>query len=361
MKKILIVITTAFVPTGGLATVMMNYYRNINKYNLKIDFASTNEAPEVLIDELAQHGSYYYNLGKRSNIIFYFFRLCQLCRNYDVVHINGNSATAAIELLAAWMAGVKVRIDHNHTTKTGHRIIHNILLPLFRRLYTHGLACSEEAGLWLFGKEKFKVLNNAIDTEKYRFSPVLREKYRQDWGIPNDNVVIGHVGKMNAPKNHFKLLEVFAEYHKTHKKSKLLCVGYGELRNKLECRIDELGLQSAVILTGLRTDIPGFLSAMDVFVFPSKFEGLGLAVIEAEASGLPCLLSDRVPQDVYLSSCMKSISLEAPSSEWADVIDSLKVGDRERHCLENIGSITKAGYNITTEAGKLREMYLRHS
>lgn len=360
MKNILIVITTAFVPTGGLATVMMNYYRNIDKSNLLIDFASTNVAPDVLTDELAQNGSHYYCLGKRSNVFIYSVKLRQLCKKYDVVHVNGNSATATIELLAAKLAGVKVRIAHNHTTNTGHRILHHLLLPLFRRLYTDGLACSETAGLWLFGKGCFKVLNNAIDTEKYRFSAIQRENYRKEFGIPNDHVVIGHVGKMNAPKNHFKLLEVFSEYHKTHDKSMLLCVGYGELRNELEHKIDEMNLQSAVILTGLRTDIPGFLCAMDVFVFPSKYEGLGLAVIEAEASGLPCLLSDRVPQDVYMSSNMRSMSLNAHSSEWADGIDSLKIEDRKKRCLENIQSITKSGYNITTEAGKLKEMYLRN-
>lgn len=361
MRKVLIVITTGLSPTGGLTTVMMNYYRRMNREGLRIDFASNNAGVETesLSEELESNGGHYYFLGKRSRIPFYFYRLYKLAKRYDVIHVNGNSATATIELLAAWMAGIKVRIDHNHTSKTEHPIIHTLLLPLFRKLYTIGLACSKNAGNWLFGKGNFIVLRNAIDTDKYRYSFELREKYRKEFDIPQDTFVIGNVGKYNSIKNHHKLIEVFNEYHKIHENSMLVCVGYGPLQKDLEKCIKEFGLVGKVILTGERTDISGFLSAMDVFVFPSKFEGLGLAVIEAQASGLPCLLSDRIPQDVYMSNNMKSLALEASSSEWADVIDFLKVKDREEQCLENIRSITKAGYNIKTEAGKLREIYLR--
>ena len=270
MKKVLVVITTAFVPTGGLATVMMNYYCQMDKANLQIDFASTNEAPDVLVNELAQNGSRYFCLGKRKHILQYFIRLYLCCKGYDVIHVNGNSATATIELLAARLAGVKMRIAHNHTTKTEHPILHRVLLPIFRRSYTIGLACSEDAGNWLFGKGKFKVLKNAIDVDKYQYNPANRARFRDEFQIPQDAIVIGHVGKYNTPKNHFKLLEVFAEYHKRHEGAFLVCVGYGPLRRHIEERIAELGLERNVILTGERTDIPELLSIMDVFVFTSK-------------------------------------------------------------------------------------------
>ena len=282
-RKILIVITTAFVPTGGLATVMMNYYRKIDKGGLQIDFASTNEAPAVLTDELAKQKSHYYCLGKRSHILLYFTRLYKLCKEYDVIHINGNSATTTIELISAYLAGVKTRINHNHTAKTEHKIIHNIMQPIFKRLYTQGLACSENAGTWLFGKEKFLVLKNAIDTEKYRYSQYLREKYRKELNISEKTMVVGHVGKIYGPKNHKKLVSIFYEYQKTHEFSKLLIVGDGVLRTEIEKQVNELDISDKVIITGIRTDTPGFLSAMDVFIFPSVYEGLGLAVIEAQA------------------------------------------------------------------------------
>lgn len=359
MRRVLILITTAYIPTGGLASVMMNYYRNIDKSGLLIDFASTNEVPEVLVNELSQNGSQYYCLGARKNVLTYFRRLYKVCIGYDVIHVNGNSATTVIELLAAKMAGIRKRIHHNHTAKTEHRVLHNLMLPFFRHLYTVGLACSENAGNWLFGEGKFSVLRNAIETEKYRFSSSLREKYRGEYDIPSNAFVIGHVGKYNPIKNHFKLIEIFKEYYKIHKDAMLLCVGYGPLQKDLEEYIDELGLVGKVILTGERTDTPGFLSAMDVFVFPSKYEGLGMAVIEAQASGLPCLVSDRVPKDVFMSDHIYSAALEETSNKWVVMIDNMKVEDRNTQSHKNIVSITEAGYNIKTEAGRLRELYLK--
>ena len=358
MKKVLVVITTAFVPTGGLATVMMNYYCQMDKANLQIDFASTNEAPDVLVNELAQNGSRYFCLGIRKHILQYFIRLYLCCKGYDVIHVNGNSATATIELLAARLAGVKMRIAHNHTTKTEHPILHRVLLPIFRRSYTIGLACSEDAGNWLFGEGKFHVLKNAIDVEKYRYVSASRVRLRDEFQIPQNAFVIGHVGKYNTPKNHFKLLEVFAEYYKHHEGAFLLCVGYGPLKEQIEKRIVELGIKKNVILTGERTDIPELLSIMDIFVFTSKWEGLGLAVIEAQASGLPCLLSDRVPKDVYLSDRVKSLPLEVSSIKWAEKIDEMIIKDRERQCEQNSKSITKGGYNIKVEVEELLRIYI---
>lgn len=356
-SRILIVITTAFVPTGGLASVMMNYYRKMDKSTFRIDFASTNEAPAVLINELNEFGSRYYCLGKRNNIRSYFFKLKTLCKNYDVIHINANSATAVIELLAATLAGVKVRIDHNHTTHTEHPYLNIILKPLLEQLCDIGLACSEDAGKWLFGEGRFTVLRNAIDVDKYRFSASLRQEYRKKWNIPIDAFVIGHVGKINTPKNHFKLLDVFYEYQKIHSNAMLLCVGYGPLRGELEEKIVNLGLQGIVFITGERTDIPGFLSAMDVFVFPSKWEGLGMAVIEAQASGLPCLVSDQVPKDVYLSEQVESLMLENNAKVWANKIEEVQIQNRSLQSERNIRTITSLGYNIETEAYYLQEIY----
>ena len=357
MKKVLIVITTTFVPTGGLTSVMMNYYRNIDKAGLRIDFSSTNVAHKVLTDELILNGSKYVKLPNRKHFLQYFIALVKVFRSYDVAHVNGNSATAAIELLAARIAGVKVRIAHNHTTKTEHLFVHRLLLPFFRKSYTVGLACSEQAGNWLFGKGNFSVLNNAIDVDKYRYNEESRNRLRKELGISKNAFVIGHVGKYNTPKNHFKLIEVFYDYQKTHDNAFLLCVGYGPLKCQLENRIVELGIENKVILTGERTDIPELLSAMDFFVFPSIWEGLGLAVIEAQASGLPCLLSDHVPQDVYLSDHVESLSLEQKACVWSEKIDEMSIIERFLQSDLNVEYISKGGYNISVEANNLLKFY----
>lgn len=357
MRRILVVITTAYIPTGGLASVMMNYYRNIDRSGLKIDFASTNDAPKVLTDELSANESRYLQLPPRKNVLAYFNALKKVCKVYDVIHVNGNSATAAIELVSAWMAGVKVRIAHNHTTKTEHPIIHGLLLPIFRKSYTCGLACSENAGNWLFGEGNFCVLQNAIDVERYKFSALSRNKIRGEFGIPKDAFVVGHVGKYYQAKNHDWLLEVFYEYQRHHDNCYLLSVGYGGLREHLEQKIEQLGLTRKVILTGERTDIPEMLSSMDIFIFPSIYEGLGMAVIEAQASGLPCLLSDRVPQDVYLTDYVASLPLSESARVWARKIDEMIVIDREEQCELNAMSIAKGGYNIKVEANELLKIY----
>lgn len=356
-KRILIAILTGMAPTGGLTTTMMNYYRQMNRQGLQIDFVSYNDDIGQLKSELAACGSQYFCLGSRNNVPRYFFRFLKLCRKYDVVHINGNSATATIELLAARMAGAKVRIAHNHTTKTEHPIIHKLLLPLFRNSYTVGLACSKQAGDWLFGNGKFSVLKNAIDAEKYRFNEDYRKRFRDEFGISGNAFLIGHVGKYNTSKNHLKLLEVFYEYQNSHENAWLLCVGYGPLQQQLEEKIKELGIENKVILTGERTDIPELLSTMDVFVFTSRWEGFGLAVIEAQASGLPCLLSDRVPKDVYLSDHVESLALEQDTTVWSAKIDEMIITDRIGQCERNITSITEGGYNIKTETEKLRAIY----
>ena len=158
MRSVLIVITTAFFPTGGLAGVVMNYYRKIDKSGLQIDFSSTNEAPDVLVNELAQYGSRYFCLGKRSHVVTYFFRLYKLSKGYDVIHVNGNSATTVIEHLAAKMAGVKKRINHNHTSIPDHKTTSDILSPLFKKLVTDNVACSDLAGNWLYGDGNFVIL-----------------------------------------------------------------------------------------------------------------------------------------------------------------------------------------------------------
>ena len=154
MKRILVIITTAFTSTGGLASVMLNYYRSLDKKELQIDFASTNIVAPDLNAEIRKNGSKYYRLPKRKNIFFYWKAVKSLSRNYDIVHVHANSATAVIELSAAKAAGVAKRIHHNHNSKTKHPVINALAHPFFKHSYTNAIACSQLAGDWLFGKGK---------------------------------------------------------------------------------------------------------------------------------------------------------------------------------------------------------------
>lgn len=358
MKRVLTVITTAFVPTGGLAGVVMNYYRQIDKSNLLIDIASTNELPESLSKELAPNGSSYYCLGRRSRILTYYLRLRKLCKGYDIIHVNGNSATTTLELLAAKFAGIKVRINHNHTSIPDHKFMSDCLHPLFNRLVTYKVACSDQAGNWLYGKGEFRVLRNAVDVERFQFSAQKRDEIRRSLGIRDDCMVLGHVGKIYKPKNHPYLIRIFAEYKKLNPNSKLLLIGDGVMRHEIEQLVDELNVRNDVIFAGLRTDISDMVQAMDFFVFPSIWEGMPLAVLEALSSGLPCIISDHISSDLMIGPHIHSLKIESDPQEWAQFMASYQLPSRSKACKESSAAITKAGYNIRTEAVRLRELYL---
>lgn len=357
MKKILIVIATAYIPTGGLAGVVMNYYRKIDKTDIHIDIASTNEAPDVLVRELQDNGSNYYCLGSRKNVLRYFWRLWRLCKGYDIIHVNGNSATTVIEHLAATFAGVKRRINHNHTSIPDHKATSDILYPLFKRLVTDRVACSDLAGNWLYGKGNFLVLRNAVDVEKYRFDTNIRNRVREGFGIKDDCVVIGHVGKIYKPKNHPYLVRIFSEYHKLNPNSRLFLVGDGVMRQEVETLVDELGVRPFVIFAGLRTDIPEMLQAIDYFVFPSIWEGMPQSVLEALSSGLTCVVSDHITKDVMIGPNIHALSIESEPKEWADFIFNHPLPDRAEICSQNARLMTEAGYNINEEAKELLKLY----
>lgn len=360
MKKILIVITTAFVPTGGLTTVMLNYYRNMDKSSLKIDFCSTNKAEKSLIEELHSNGSEYYQLPPRKHIISYFNSLVNLCRNYYVVHVNANSATASLELLCAYCSGVKVRLVHNHNSRTNHKIINSLLLPFYKHLYTQAIACSNEAGEWLYGKGNFIILNNAIDLNKYTFRSDVRKRMRNSFGFKDDEIIIGNVGKLVEAKNHLFQIEVFNYYHKQKPNSKLILVGEGPLRPSIEDKIKVLKLEDSVILAGLRYDVPDILQALDIFLFPSIYEGMPLSVVEAQATGLPCFVSSNVTSLVNIGKDVFQISLSMGADKWSKTILNFKSDtNRLDRCHQNRTLITEAGYNIVKEAKTLRSIYLK--
>lgn len=358
MKRILVIITTAFTATGGLASVMLNYYRSLDKKGLQIDFASTNTITPNLNEEIQKNGSKYYQLPKRKNIIGYWKAVKCLSRNYDVVHVHANSSTAVIELSAAKAARVVKRIHHNHTSKTQHPVINALLHPFFKYSYTDAIACSQLAGDWLFGKNNCKILRNAINIAKFEYNKDARVLIRNEFGIKEEDFVIGHIGKFMDAKNHEFLIKVFAEYHLKHPNSKLLLVGDGEWRSKVETWVADSGCADSIILAGLRSDIPAIVQAMDIFVFPSIYEGMPLTVLEAQASGLPCLISSNVTSDVNIGQDVKMKDLADGVKDWADSIDSFDYAiSREVRCHNNYELITKAGYNIENEANELLKIY----
>lgn len=356
IRKILVVFTLDFESCGGITTVMMNYWRTIDKTNLHFDFACTNNPNQNLLDEINLFGCKYFKLPPRKKIWKYFFALKKLSKSYDIVHIHGNSSTSFIELKA--VSNVPVRIVHNHTSKTEHPFVNAILHPFFLRSYTTAIACSSLAGDWLFGKGNFKILKNAIDI--HRFIPTIskRESFRKNFGFKKDDIIVGNVGNLTKPKNHSFIIDVFYEFHKLCSNSKLLLIGSGSLEKEIKNKIEHLNLKDAVVMAGTRTDIPEMMSVMDAFLFPSLWEGLPLAVLEAQASGLPIFLSDVISSEVLASSSCFPISLEKNPKVWATfMLQNTNKDNRFVQAENNQVSLTNAGYNIHKEAQELLKLY----
>lgn len=361
VQKVLIIITTAFVPFGGLTSVMMNYYREIDKSKFQIDFASTNyDIDKSLLCELERYGSKYYCLGNRKrNLLGYIKSLRKLFEHgdYNIVHVNANSATAAIELLIAKKYGIKKRIAHNHTSICSHPIAHKILYRFFKESYTEAIACSKKAGEWIFKDSYYTILNNGICSELYQYDEKNRVDIRNKYNISGDTLVVGHVGKIYKPKNHHFLLEVFSELMKIDSNAKLLLVGDGEMRNEIESDVISRGIQKNVVFAGMQREVYKYLSAMDIFVFPSIWEGMPLSLIEAQASGLQCICSDSIDSESDVTGKVKRLGLSEPSQTWASVIASCKKYDRNAESVENIDLIKKFGFDSKENVLSLEKIY----
>lgn len=354
MKNVLVIITTSFVSYGGLTTVAMNYYRHIDKKKIHMDFASTNDLPDNLGKELEKNHSKYFKLPKRSNVVKYVSELNTLSKDYDIAHIHANSATASIELFA--VRNVKRRVVHIHNSTCSHKIIHNLLMPYFKRSYTDAIACSKLAGEWIFGKGKFVVLNNAIDLDKYSYNAENRKLIREKYRIGSEHL-IGNVGKLIEQKNHTQALEVFAKYLQVDVDAKFMLVGGGILEKELKEKTKMLGIEDNVIFCGMQNSAAPYYSAFDCILFPSLWEGLPLSLVEAQASGLTCVAADTITSEVNMGGVVQ-LSLKDQIDKWVGAIDVAVKQDRKDLVTTLRRNIINVGFDIDANAQKLEELYL---
>lgn len=357
MKKVLVVITTGFDSVGGITSSAMNYIRNIDRKDFKFDFCSFNDPNHELVEEISNYGYKYYKLADRKReLILYCYQLYKLLKEnkYNIIHIHGNSSTMLFELLIAKLSNVEIRIAHGHANSTNYPIVNKLLSPLFNSLYTNAIAVSNESGKWLYNKS-FIVLNNAIDVNKYKYDSFKRKEIRDVLNIADGCKVIGNVSKLNEGKNLFFLIDVYEEYFKRNNNSKLLLVGGGKLHDKLEDYIRLKNLQNNIILTGMKMNVNDYMSAMDCFVFTSLHEGLGMVLIEAQAAGLYCICSNRVPLETKVTNNIEYVGLEEPVSKWALRISDIP--DYDRSSIKIYSDIKEHGYDIRTEANKLLSIY----
>ena len=343
---------------GGAETLVMNIYRNIDRTKVQFDFLTS--ASGVFDDEIKSLGGRIYRISyitksgpfKYSKSLFRFF---SEHKEYKIVHSHMDRMSGLI-MREAKRAGVPVRIAHSHSTRSEGGIVTKIIKRYYSTYLdnaTNFFACSESAARFMFGDKKAKIIKNGIDYKKFVFNKKTRERIRKELGI-EDAFVVGHVGRFFEPKNHIFLIKIFAEVHKNNPASVLVLVGSGSLEQNIRDEVTKMGLKDSVLFLGSRGDVNELLNAFDVFVFPSLFEGLGIVAIEAQASGLKCMLSDRVPKEVDITGNIEFVPLEKSLKEWAEII--LNNINYERHDMTR--EINEAGYDITETAHCLERFYL---
>jgi len=352
--KILVINTVSF-GTNGITSVIMNYYRAMNKNDIQMDFLAITKPLDEYINEFSRNGSHYYILQRRKNAIKYFLGLIKLMKRekYDLVHVHGNSTNIALELFAAKIAGVKVRIAHSHNTSSPHLIVHKLLYPVFRRLVTARIACGVEAGKWLFKDGDFIVLKNGIDLEKFRYDNAKGELKKQELGL-KDKFVIGHIGTYWEQKNHAYIVKLFSSIVEQCPESALILIGDGPKFDEIENALHERKLGDKVIFVKQTLEVEKYMMSMDVFILPSIYEGFPVVSVEAQASALPCVFSDVVTDATNMTGLIHFVGLD-DEEKWISTI--LGLHNSNRCSEETIQILTKNGFNIRTNAEFLRKLY----
>lgn len=345
---------------GGIETYLYKIYTHINRNSFKFDFLTIGKEDPIWINEFTEMGSRFYKItSRKENAFKNIFELKNLFKNerFDVVHCHMNTLSYIAPVKIALKSQVPV-IIHSRNAGATHSVITNLLhninsinLPKYK---IKKIAVSDLAGEWLFGQgTNFQVINNGVDIEKFAFDENKRNTIRKELGI-KDELTIIHVGAMREQKNHIFLVDIFHEVHKRQPNSKLILIGDGVLKEQIVNRIKKLGLQDHIILTGIKHNISDYLSAADLFLFPSLFEGFPNAVIEAETSGLPCLISDVITKEVLINDSCYSISLGSDSKAWADKLLSISINNTRKDSAQKIRN---KGFSVEEEIKKISSIY----
>lgn len=363
MKTIRVLHVIGIMNRGGAETMIMNLYRNIDRSKVQFDFVENTQEKGIYEKEILSLGGRVFHCPKFNGNVFSYMKWWNTFFDehkdeYAFVHGHIGS-TAAMYLLSAKKHGIKT-IAHSHSTYTKSfnlkQIEYKILSYPTRYISDYCFACSKAAGISRYGKNvSFYIVKNSIDTKSFRYDSKLRDSVRNELGIERDISVFGHIGRFTYEKNHSFILKVFKTIS-TYRKAILLLVGDGPLRTEIEKEAENSGIINQVKFLGVREDVPALLSCMDLMIFPSLYEGLPVTLIEAQCSGLRCLISNRVSDECVLTDDLITyMSLDNSVEEWAEKAISLCNYERYSHTEK----IIEAGFDIKENAGWLQEFYLK--
>lgn len=346
---------------GGAETMIMNHYRSLPKDIAQFDFLTHRDEAGDYDDEIRNLGGRIFSAPaiRPWTYISYFRWLDDFFREHasEYIAVHGHiQENSGFAMYFAKKYGIKNRISSSHIADLG--IDYKYIFRKFGAIWTNKyatlkLACGNDAGKFLYGKSQFQILKNAIDTDSFLFNPNIRAQKRSELSIPDDYIVIGNVARFSPQKNHNFMIHVFKKFHESNPNSVLVLVGEGNLMSDIKDLANKLDISGSILFLGLRSDIPQLLQAFDVFFMPSLFEGLPVSVIEAQASGLPCVLSDTIDKECDITGRVNFVSLESPISEWVRILEA-EVPHKRKNCRKEI---IEAGYDVNTNLKQLLHIY----
>lgn len=358
---------------GGMETYLMSQYRKLDKKYIQYDFVNLSKDDKMAFsEEIKNNGSKIYAVPKRKYYPFlHYYEMMKILfhnrKKYKYIVLNTCHLYYIFPLFFAKIIQIPNRIIHSHNSDDEikisffRKILININKMLMHFSVTDYWACSEIAGKWMFKNRNFRVIHNAINVSDFVYNESIRQKVRTKLGLLKDEFVIGHVGRFSYQKNHDFLIDIFNEVHRRLPEAVLILIGDAvedELYlNKAKQKVKELNLVENVRFLGIRNDVPDLMQAMDCFLFPSRFEGLGIVIIEAQTAGLPCYVSSVIPNEVKITNLVDFISLNECPENWAEKIIKNKNYKRKDVSKE----IVKVGYDINTEIKKIQNFYEKNS
>lgn len=349
---------------GGAETLIMNIYRNIDRTKVQFDFLLHCPDESAYDKEILSLGGRIHRLPRYMgyNKTCYdrdLRRFLSEHREYTIIHDHLMDSAAETLRVANKMG--RITVAHSHASGmpfSAGELVRRWFRKDLWKTADYRFACSEDAGKWLYrGKAGFEILNNGIDTNAFRFRSETRTTVRKEFGIGESTMLIGTVGRLEPQKNQMRLLDIFSSILERNRDSRLILVGSGSLETEIKTRINNLGLSEKVILTGPRKDVNDLLSGFDVFALTSFSEGLGIVLVEAQASGLPCVFTDTIPSEVDLvPQLVRRVSLTDGNGLWVDRI--LERPDPEIFREDCWKKVAAGGYDIRESARKLQDFYL---
>lgn len=345
---------------GGAETLVMNIYRNIDRNKIQFDFVVHHEEEGAYEEEVRKLGGKVYRVPnyKGTNHFAYKKAWDELLKNhpeYKIVHCHKESIVSLVMDSASKNGRIAIAHSHNTQNIPGFKgKVMDVLNKNVDAKADYRFACSVDAGYWMFGRDKdFTVIDNGIEVENFSYNPDIRSKIREKLGF-SDKKVLGHIARFNKQKNHSFLIDIFADLLKEDDDYLLVLAGVGDLKDDIEKKVEDLGIEDKVKFLGSIGYVNELLQAIDIFILPSLYEGLAVSTIEAQAAGLKCLLADTIDKNSKITDLVEFIPIDQGTGPWIKAIHKALPYQRE----DTSKMIKKAGFDIRETAEKLSEFYL---